>query len=318
MTNHKSPSVGVVVITHKARHHLPHCLPPLLQSAIHPRILVVNSSSNDGTVPLAEKLGAEVLVIPRSEFNHGATRERARRYLATDIVVMITPDAYPTGPEMLERLAQPIIDEKASIAYARQLPHHNANIFESFSREFNYPTTSHIRSIKDASKYGAYTFFCSDSCAAYRNAALDEIGGFPAVLLGEDTFVVAQLLHRGHQIAYVADACVQHSHRYTLMQEFQHYFDTGLVRKQYETLLRIGGADEKRGTTYARALIHRIAKEKPLLLPYSFFHLAAKFLGYRIGRLCVGAPLFLKKVFSQQDFYWTSKETHENRSHRIR
>ena len=39
----------------------------MLSSPLHPRVLVVNSSSNDGTVEEAEKLGAEVLVIPRHQ-----------------------------------------------------------------------------------------------------------------------------------------------------------------------------------------------------------------------------------------------------------
>ncbi|HEY4831864.1 MAG TPA: glycosyltransferase family 2 protein, partial [Waddliaceae bacterium] len=61
----------MAIITHNAKHHLPCCLPPLLQSSLKPRVLVVNSSSNDGTVEQAQSLGAETLVIPRADFNHG-------------------------------------------------------------------------------------------------------------------------------------------------------------------------------------------------------------------------------------------------------
>ena len=43
-------SVGVIVVTHNAKKHLAHCLPYLLNSELCPRVLVVNSSSNDGTV----------------------------------------------------------------------------------------------------------------------------------------------------------------------------------------------------------------------------------------------------------------------------
>jgi rhamnosyltransferase len=54
-------SVGVAVVTHRAREHLARCLPPLLASPLRPRVLVVNSSSGDGTVEEARRLGAEVL-----------------------------------------------------------------------------------------------------------------------------------------------------------------------------------------------------------------------------------------------------------------
>src|SRR5271155_809939 len=110
MTEIQSPTVGVAVITYKAVPLLPTCLPHLLASPLRPTVLVVNSSSNDGTVELAEKMGAETLVVPRNEFNHGATRELARRALGTDIVVMITPDAKPTGPEMVGNLVRPIAE----------------------------------------------------------------------------------------------------------------------------------------------------------------------------------------------------------------
>lgn len=303
----KNPTLGVAVITHRAKHHLPFCLPPLLQSPLKPRVLVVNSSSHDGTVELALELGVETLVIPRAEFNHGTTREKARKHLNTDIVIMVTPDAYAVSNELVEKLVAPIVQGKSSVSYARQLPHDGAGFFEAFSREFNYPNTSHIRSLADVKQYGVYTYFCSDSCAAYLNAALDEIGGFPAVLTGEDTVCAAKLLTKGHSIAYVAEAMVKHSHGYSLKQEFRRHFDTGLARKDYQHLLVGCGRDEKRGKEYAVALTKRLMKEKPHLLPYASLQTLVKFVGYRLGRASVNAPHWWKKALSSQDFYWIKK-----------
>ncbi len=113
--------VGVVVVTHRAREHLRHCLPPLLRSPLRPRVLVVNSSSGDGTVEEARRLGADVMVVPRREFNHGLTRERARAALGTPVVVMLTPDAYPVDDDFLERLTAPVREGVAAVSYGRQL-----------------------------------------------------------------------------------------------------------------------------------------------------------------------------------------------------
>ena len=190
-------TVGVCVITYEAYHHLSFCLPPLLSSPLKPRVLVLNSSSDDGTVELAEEMGAETLVIPRKEFNHGISREFARKHLGTDIVVMMTPDAYAKDRSMLERLVDPIISKKASVSYARQIPHRNASFLESFSRKFSYPEKSHCRTLNHSSLWGVYTIFCSNACAAYSSEALDEIGGFSDVLTGEDTVAVSQLLRNG-------------------------------------------------------------------------------------------------------------------------
>lgn len=136
-------TVGVAVITYKDAKHLEKCLPPLLNSPLKPKVIVFNSSSEDGTVELAKKLGAETLVIPRIEMNHGYAREISRKTLGTDIVVMMTPDAY-AKPDMLEKLIQPIVDGKAEIAYARQIAHEGANIISRFGREFNFPKESNI------------------------------------------------------------------------------------------------------------------------------------------------------------------------------
>lgn len=67
------------------------------QFAVETEILVIDSSSNDGTVELAASMGVEAIVIPQSEFNHGTTREMGRKLLGTDIICMLTQDAYLQG-----------------------------------------------------------------------------------------------------------------------------------------------------------------------------------------------------------------------------
>jgi GT2 family glycosyltransferase len=301
------PSIGVAVITHHAKKHLPYCLPPLINSPLQPKIVVVNSSSNDGTVELAESMGVTTMVVPRSSFNHGYTREQARKFLNTDIVVMITPDAYATSEETLSQLVQPIIEKKASVAYAKQIPHDQAGFFESFPRYFNYPKESHIRGYDDMNTYGAYSYFCSNSFAAYSNEALNEIGGFIPVLLGEDTIAVSNLLRKGHRIAYVAEAKVKHSHHYSLKQEFQRHFDTGIARKSTQHLMISSLSDQQRGVQFMVDMLKKVLTTKPLLLPYAVLHCTVKYLGYMLGRRFVRAPKWIVKRCSSQDYFWNSE-----------
>lgn len=297
-------TVGVAVITHCAKNHLSYCLPPLLKSKLKPRVMVVNSSSNDGTVELAEQFGAETLVIPRAEFNHGTTREKARKALGTDIVIMITPDAYMVNKDALEKLIEPIVNGAASVSYGRQIAHDGAGFFEKYHRDFNYPSESHVRSFEDVNDYGPYIFFCSNSFAAYSNKALDEVEGFEHVLLGEDTVATAKLLRKGHKIAYVADAIVQHSHSYTLEQEFRRTFDTGLARKGYKHHFEGVAADTKRGVQYTKRMLSELSRERPSLIPYALTQTLVRFVAYKIGQASVNAPTWLKKKLSSQDFYW--------------
>lgn len=299
-------SIGIVIPTLNAERYLANCLFPLLSSALKPRILVVDSSSTDNTVEMAKQLGVEVLVIPLRHFNHGLTREHARKVLNTEIVVMMTQDAHATSQTMLEKLIEPITNRVASVSYARQIPRDGADILEAFSRLFNYPEAGHVRGLEDVERYGVYIFFCSNSCAAYRNSALDEIGGFPAVLTAEDAVVVAKLLKRGHKIAYVADAVVKHSHRYTLLQEFRRYFDMGYIRRENQRLFSYGGKDEARGREYFVNLIRNVLKAQPLSLPYALLQTLVKWAGYQTGFVSLRAPLWLKKTLSAQNFFWSS------------
>jgi rhamnosyltransferase len=305
MTGDSCPaSVGVAVITYRAVSLLPKCLPPLLASALRPKLLVVNSSSNDGTIELAEEMGAGVLIVPRHQFNHGSTREIARRVLGTDIVVMMTPDATPLRTDLLSNLVRPIVDGLASAAYARQIPRECADFFEAFPRHFNYPNRSELRTIDDAATLGPQTFFCSNVCAAWSNAALDSIGGFAPTLSLEDTIAVVKLLSAGHRIAYCADAVVEHSHDYGLAQEFKRQFDTGYVRAEHRHILLSHGADETRGAGYASDMLFRLFRQRPQAIPYALANIACKYFGYRLGFHGHGLPLWLKRRVSGQDFYW--------------
>ncbi|KHD08601.1 glycosyltransferase [Candidatus Thiomargarita nelsonii] len=302
-------SIGVVIPTHNAHNHLKRCLTPVLASLLKPRVLVIDSSSKDDTIKLAQQMGAETLVIPQEEFNHGATRELARKHLNTDIVVMMTQDAYPQSSDFLQYLVAPLLEGTAAVSYARQIPHEGADFFEAFPRQFNYPEKSHIRGIEDLETYGSYTFFCSDSCAAWINSALDEIGGFSPALVSEEHFAATRLLEKGHRIAYVAEAIVHHSHHYSLLQEFKRYFDVGYARRLYikeKELFFRNSQDKKYGSRLAKAMLEELIRKKPLAIPYAIFHLAAKYLGYKVGTIGTKLSLRIVRLLSGQDYYWSS------------
>lgn len=270
-------------------------------------VLIVDSESTDQTVVIAQDLGAEVLPIKRTCFNHGATREQARKTVSTKFVVMMTQDALPVNEDFLARLLAPLIqDDKVAVSYARQLPNDGAKVLEAFPRQYNYAEDNQIRSLEDIAHYGVYTFFCSNSCAAYRNSALNEIGGFKPVLTNEDYFAVAALLQKGHNIAYAADSLVKHSHCYSLKQEFQRYFDTGYVRAENPIIQDLVGQAEARGVGFASSLLKKILREQPRLLPYVILQCGVKFLGYRVGFYGRYLPDWLKIKLSMQSYYWKS------------
>lgn len=304
------PTVGIGVITYRDGKHLKNCLPPLLNSPLKPRVMVFNSSSNDGTVEEAERLGAETFIIPRKNMNAGYSREATRKKLNTDIFVAMTPDAYALDENMIETLVKPIMEGKAAVAYARQIPHDDATPIAKFSRMFNYPEQSQIRGIEDAAKYGSYLPFCSDTCAAYSQKALDEIGGFRWILGGEDTVAAAMLLRKGYKIAYVAEAVVKHSHNYSPSKEFHRHFDTGVYRETWKKTLFFGkSSDEGRGMKYLEGLVKYLRANEPKLVLKGIFQVGMGYLGYLTGKFGRDLiPNSIKKEISHAEFYWKSEE----------
>lgn len=263
--------------------------------------LIIDSSSADASVSFLQTLGAKVLVIPQQEFNHGATREMARQQTQTEFVVYLTQDAVPLSEDLIEHLLAPMLqDPEVAVSYARQLPREQADALEAFPRYFNYGPEAQVRSIADTARYGVYTFFCSNSCAAYRNSALAAIGGFKRVRTNEDYFAVAELLQQGYKIAYVPEAKVQHSHAFSLWQEFQRYFETGYVRAEHPIIQTLVGQAEKRGSQMFTQLMQHLFATRPQLIPYAVMQTAVKWLGFRLGFYAQSLPLALQKFLGWQ------------------
>ena len=72
---------------------------------------------------------------------------------------MMTDDAVPADEHMLENLLSPLWEGKAAMSYARQLPAPDCGVIERFTRDFNYPDQSVVKSAKDLPVLGIKTFF---------------------------------------------------------------------------------------------------------------------------------------------------------------
>ena len=152
-----------------------------------------------------------------------------------------------------------------------------------------------------------FTFFCSNSCAAWKNDALDLIGGFKPTLTNEDYITCAELVLNGFKVSYVPNAMVYHSHDYSLWQEFKRMFDTGYVRAERPWLDIESGTATKRGFQFSKKLFSMLAKNNPFLIPYAIFQVVVKFIGFKIGNNALRFPKSIKKILSEQSYYWDSK-----------
>lgn len=279
-----------------------------LQTLKPAQVLVIDSSSSDGSAELARTAGFSVHTIPGEQFNHGATRQLGAEMLAdAEILVLMTQDAVLATPDALEKLLARFADERTGAAYGRQLPRPGGGPIGTHARLFNYPAAGAEKSLADIPRIGIKTAFLSDSFAAYRRRALMEAGGFPAnIILGEDTYVAARMLLNGWKIAYCAEAQVFHSHDYTLVQEFGRYFDTGVFHGRESWLRRQFGQPSGEGWRFVRSELKFLAQTQPFLIPSALMRTALKFAGYKLGTLERHWPLWLKRRLSMHSGYWKS------------
>lgn len=277
------------------------------QSTRPNRVLVLDSHSVDATVEQAQKAGFEVAMVQRSSFNHGGTRRGGvERLLAdSDVLICLTQDAVLADSAALANLLAAFDDPRVATAYGRQLPAENASAIAAHARQFNYPPRSASVTLQDRKRLGIKACFLSNSFAAYRVRDLLTVGNFPErVILGEDAFVAGRLLLAGKTIAYQADACVIHSHNYTLLEEFRRYFDTGVFHARQRWLLDAFGSASGEGLRFVLSELRCLARGAPWLVPEALLRTGLKWLGYRLGRVEQCIPLLLKRRLGMFRSFW--------------
>lgn len=300
-------NVAVIVPTLNAGPSWNEWISALLATGVNAKdVYVVDSGSTDDTVLLATKAGFNVKQITPDLFNHGGTRQKAVTTLTGyNLVILITQDAILSAPDSLHNLIFPFNDKQVAAVCGRQLPRKSAILIEAHARLYNYAPESFVRSINDVDKFGLKTAFISNSFAAYRVAALNEVGGFPEdVIFGEDMYVAARLLKAGYKIAYAADACVYHSHGYTVVQEFKRYFDMGTFHANEPWIRDEFGGAEGEGVKFVISEIKYLMRSAFWQIPEALFRTLLRYTGFRLGLLEKRLPLKVKRLFTMNKGYF--------------
>lgn len=227
----------------------------------------------------------EVHHLSKAEFDHGNTRNQGISYSDAEYILLMTQDALPEDEFLVERLYYAFENPKVAVAYGRQLPREECREAEKFTRSFNYPEESKLKSKVDIETMGIKAFFCSNVCAMYKREFFDRLGGFTKrTIFNEDMIFAGNAIKADYLIAYVADARVIHSHNYGNMEQFHRNFDLGVSQKEH--LEVFGGIkSESEGIKLVKKTAAHLWKNKgksqivPMIVQSGF-----KFIGYRLGK----------------------------------
>lgn len=306
--NSSSRTITVIVPTLNGADTLGEFFAALKRQHLQPdEILVGDSSSEDQTVAICREAGAKVSILDRETFDHGGTRTELAKLAQGEILVFFTQDAILATRDALELLVAPLLlDDQVACAYGRQLPGKNASPIAAHLRLFNYPPESSVRTSADRHQYGLKTVFISNSFAAYKKDRLSEFDYFKnGLIFGEDTCTLGRILAAGHEVAYVAEAAVYHSHNYSLDQELRRSFDIGVLHSSEKWLLDTYGGAESVGVKYIRSVFSMLWKEKRyLLIADCILRSAVKMIGYKLGRSYKQLPASWRPFLSMHRLWW--------------
>ena len=247
----------------------------------------------------------EVYHLAKEEFDHGGTRDRGVRMSTADLVVCMTQDAMPADETLIEELAKPFDDPEVWAAYARQLPNEDCREVEKYTRSFNYPEQSMVKTKEDLDRLGIKTFFCSNVCAAWRREKYLELGGFVKhTIFNEDMILAGTMIKQGGKIAYCAKAKVIHSHNYSAFQQFHRNFDLAVSQTMYPEVFG-GIRSESEGIKLVKkSLSYCIKIGKPWLMIQVVTQSAGKLLGYKMGQRYRSLPMWLILRCTMSPSFW--------------
>jgi rhamnosyltransferase len=271
-------------------------------------LVVVDSGSCDDTVAAARAEGAIVVEIAPSTFTHGRARNLGVARSSGDVLIFLSQDAIPAGPEWLARLTEPLREspELAGV-YGRQLAHAGARPPEAFFLDFLYGPKARIQRAAHPGELSMETTLFSNVNAAIPRWAWQRFPFAEDIIMSEDQDWSRRVLLAGFALAYQPAASVRHSHDYTLAAAFRRFFDSGVSAE------RAYLAGQRRSKSVLRTSALRYAREEVTWLarggqrrwiPYAAVYESAKLSGLLLGANHQRLPTAIKRRFSALPSHW--------------
>lgn len=299
--------ISVIIPTHNAEDNIKGLITSLQRQSVSSEVIVIDSSSSDRTVKIAESCGAKTIIIKKEDFDHGRTRNLAVAHSRGDILVFLTQDAFPADNYFLKNLIKPLEQPEIPASYGRQIPGADAKPPEKFARMFNYPEAFLIKGRDDIASLGIKTFFFSNVCSAVKRDAFEKVGGFAdKVIVNEDMLLASRLILCGYKTAYVPDAMVIHSHDYSCLHQFKRYFDIGVFLKENFQILEYAKTENEGAVFFKEGIKYFLKNRNFVWLPYLVMETVSKYMGYKLGQHYTILPNSVRKKLSMHSHYWSN------------
>ena len=178
---------------------------------------------------------------------------------------------------------------------------------QRYTRSFNYPDQSRVKTRADLKELGIKTFFASNVCCAYDREKFWFQGGFTdKTIFNEDMiFAGRAVLEDDYAVAYVAGARVVHSHNYGCMAQFHRNFDLAVSQADHPELFSAVRSESEGIRLVKQTARYLVKQRRPWLVPGLFVKSGFKYLGYRVGKCYRLMPRALVLRCTMNKEYWS-------------
>lgn len=233
----------------------------------------VDSGSTDGSLDELRRYCSEerLVQIPPGDYVPGRVLNEAIARADQQIIVLLNGDAIPCSEGWLERLVQPILDDKADATFSRQVARPDARFIVGYDYQRAYTPGKSVDH-----------FFSAAACAFKRT--LWEQHKFHSDGYAEDAIwaTACRLLNTRFQL--VTESEVEHSHNYSLKELYQKRFRHG------RSFARVLGTVPSPGSRLYRCcreltrdFIHTCRRGRFFTIPYNIAYRITIHAGFYMG-----------------------------------
>jgi rhamnosyltransferase len=197
-------------------------------------LFAIDSGSTDGSVDVLKAHCDEnhFTQIAPADYIPGKVLNEAIARTHHPIIIFLNADSIPCSDDWLERLIQPLLDERADATMSRQIARPDAR----FIVTYDYQRAYDPKNIKGDNA----DFFSAVACAFKRE--LWEKNAFRTHGYAEDVAWAAACRNNNARFLLVSDSVVEHSHNYSLKglhrKKFRHGLTFAELYNQQPNLLK--------------------------------------------------------------------------------
>lgn len=247
-------------------------------------IIVVDSSSTDKTVSIAQRFGCHVINIKPEDFSFGRALNIGIEHARGEIIVNLSGHSVPVNTDYFTLMVKPFEYPNVAATFGRDIPWPEACPSQTRDILNHFPETG-----LDGNKF-------SNANAALRRDVWKKIRFDEQALACEDLLWAKKVMPAGYSIVYVPLAKVFHSHSSSIVYIFKRYLKERMSVKHLLNLPEIQLKDVLKHAYWQTLCDFNYIKENGISLKW-YFHVPFYRLSQELG-LYIGCKLADRRRFN--------------------